>query len=97
MKELIKKLTEHYAWCIENMPEENWLMFTLDNDIIKGICLCASDRFNLEIYGSKFVEDFRKGFLYLCQTPSHCETFKEALETLRIRHKRLLEMADYVE
>jgi len=97
MKELIKKLTEHYALCIENMPEENWIEFCEENNIQVGICWCSKYKFNEQIYGSEFTYGFTKELIYLCKTPVYCETFKEALETLRIRHNRLLEMADYEE
>lgn len=95
MKELIKKLTEHYEWCIHNMPEENWKDFIIDNFIYFGICHCAESKFNIKIYGSKFASDFSKGLPYLCEIGSDCDTFKESLATLRIRHKRLIEMVDY--
>lgn len=97
MKELIKKLTDHYAWCIENMPKEGWHEFCEKNNIKYGICYCSNIIFGVDIYSNKFIEVFTNDNGYLCKFPAQLNTFKEALETLRTRHKRLLEMADYKE
>lgn len=95
MKELIKKLTEYYDWCIQNMPEEGWDVFCAKYNIHFGICKCANTVFDTYIYDTNFIQDFTNGSNRLCKTPTDANTFKEALESLRTRHKRLLEMADY--
>ena len=104
MKELIKKLTEHYAWCIQNMPEEGFYNFCVENYVQHGICECIEFKFNSYISKS-IINEFTHGRLFLCDPPSNINLFyiepsyifERTLESLRTRHKRLLEMADYKE
>lgn len=97
IQEIIKKTTEHYAWCIENLPKENTLEFCYSNFVCDGVCYYLYRKYNIlnELY--EFSKEFAKGERYLCEVPSHFTTFEEILLTLRKRHKRLLEMADYAE
>lgn len=96
IQEIIKNTTIHYEWCIENLPKDKPLEFCIDNFVHHGICFFWHHFFEYEI-NEEFINKYTKGLEYLCKKPFDVETFEEMLLSLRTRHKRLLEMADYKE
>lgn len=91
IKELIPKLIAHYDKCINEMTEEGWYIFCLDNNILSGICNASLFEFKKNIFKSRFVVKFTNGELYLCKTPIGAKSYSEAKELLQIRLRRLKE------
>lgn len=91
IKELVPKLVEHYQRCIDEIIEDGWHSYLLDNRVGCGICLASSVLFNTWIYGSNFIEQFTNGLDYACTTPLDAKSYSEAKELLQIRLNRLRE------
>lgn len=90
IKELIPKLIEHYEKCIDEMPEEGWHTYLLEENVLFGICFCSLHKFQTRL-SSNFIDDFTMGNYYLCAISYSANSYSEAKELLQIRLHRLKE------
>ncbi|WP_396180040.1 hypothetical protein [Flavobacterium sp.] len=83
-KQLIYKLIEHYQFGINNLPMEDWDEFLLKNDLFSGICSCAIEKFDVDIYKSDWIKILTNSEGIICGYPRFVPREK-ALEYLQIR------------
>jgi hypothetical protein len=83
-KQLIPKLIEHYQFGFDNLPMEDWDEFLLKNDLFSGICSCAIEKFNANIYKSDWIKILTNGEGIICDYPRF-KPREKALEYLQIR------------
>jgi hypothetical protein len=92
-KELIVALIAHYKDAIENIPQAKWREFLNKKSVGFGICWCAHDVFNTDIFEKSWVKQFcnpnkykRRGWNDYWCPPAGCGiTSDGAKELLQVR------------
>jgi hypothetical protein len=61
--------------------------YLISNDLHHGICACATNVFGVGIYGADWIEKLTKarGSVYIANTPYHCNTLPEIIQSLETR------------
>lgn len=91
--ELLKALIEHYEKAVIELPEDYGKMqvYLSDNNVARGICALAIYSYNINIYSSKFIDNYTNDKMNYCDYPrSH--NYIIAKELLQKRIDRMKEL-----
>lgn len=86
-QELLTKLIEYYETAIKEMPEKGcWIDFLDLKHIQLGVCNCADEVFNIDIYGQQWKDNYYEGISWnWAKVPSEAKDRTEAISLLQIR------------
>ena len=90
---LLKALIYHYEKAVIELPEDYGEMqvYLSDNNVAWGICALAIYSYNIDIYNSKFIENYTNDKMNYCDYPrSH--NYIIAKELLQKRIDRMKEL-----
>jgi hypothetical protein len=92
-QKLIDKLIAHYEWCvkeIEGMEDYCKIFeFAMENNVCQGICMCASEEFDVSIYNDKWVKSFKTDTNYWTDCPLYVDNKQRTISALQFRIDRM--------